>query len=38
MEGKRRDEEAMHYSLMLKEGILIKFPLVLFASFAAPAS
>ena len=38
MEGKRRDEEDMHDSLVVKEGMIGKFPLVPFATFAAPAS
>ena len=38
MEGKRRDEEDMKDSLVLEEGMILKFPLVYFATFAAPAS
>ena len=29
MEGKRRDEEAMHDSLVVEEGMIVKFPMVL---------
>ena len=38
MEGKRRDEEDMKDSLVVEEGMIVKFPLVPFATFAAPAS
>ena len=38
MEGKRRDEEDMQDSLALEEGMTLKFPLVYFATFTAPAS
>ena len=38
MEWKRRDEEDMQDSLVLEKGMLVKFPLVNFTSFAAPAS
>ena len=38
MEGKRRDEEAIQDSLVVKEGMIVKFPLVQFATFAGPAS
>ena len=38
MEGKRRDEEDMQDSLVVEEGMIVKFPLVPFATFAAPAS
>ena len=38
MEGKRRDEEDMQDSLVVEEGMIVKFPLVPFANFAAPAS
>ena len=37
-EGKRRDEEDMQDSLVVEEGMMVKFPLVPFATFAAPAS
>ena len=37
-EGKRRDEEDMQDSLVLEEGMILKFPLVYFTTFAAPAS
>ena len=36
-EGKRRDEEDMHDSLVVEEGMIVKFPFVLIATFAAPA-
>ena len=38
MEGKRRDEEDMQDSLVLEEGMIVKFSLVYFDTFAAPAS
>ena len=38
MEGKRRDEEDMHDSLVVEEGKIVKFPLVPFATYAAPDS
>ena len=38
MEGKRRDEEDMHDSLVVEEGMIVKFPWVPFANFAASAS
>ena len=38
MEGKRRDEEDLQDSLAFEEGMTLKFPLVYFATFAAPAS
>ena len=38
MEGKRRDAEDMLDSLMVEEGIMVKFSLVPFATFVAPAS
>ena len=38
MEGKRRDEEDMQDSLVLEEGMKVKFPLVYLATFAVPAS
>ena len=38
MEGRRRDSEDMQYSLVLEEGMIVKFSLVYFATFAAPAS
>ena len=38
MDGKRRDEEDMHDSLVVEEGMIVKFPLVPFATFAAFAS
>ena len=38
MEGKRRDEEDMQDSLVVEEGMIVKFPLVPFATFAACAS
>ena len=34
---KRRDEENMWDSLVLEEGMILKFPLVYFATFAAPS-
>ena len=38
MEGKRRDEEDMQDSLVLEEGMIVKFPFLYFATFAAHAS
>ena len=38
MEGKRRDEEDIQDSLVVQEGIIVTFPLVPVAAFAAPAS
>ena len=38
MEGKRRNEEDMQDSLVLEECMILKLPLVYFATFAAPAS
>ena len=38
MEGKRRYEKDMQDSLVVEEGMIIKFPFVPFATFAAPAS
>ena len=38
MEGKRRDEEDIQDSLVVQEGMIVKFPLVPVATFAAPAS
>ena len=38
MKGKRRDEEDMQDSLVLEEGMILKFPLVYITTFAAPAS
>ena len=38
MEGKRRDEGDMKDRLVVEEGMIVKFPLVYFATFAAPAS
>ena len=38
MKGKRRDEEDMQDSLVVKEGMIVKFPLVRVATFAAPPS
>ena len=38
MEGKRRDAEYMKDSLVVEGGMMVKFPLVPFATFAAPAS
>ena len=32
MEGKRRDEEEMQGSLVVEEGMMLKFPLVPFAT------
>ena len=37
MEGKRRDEEDMHDSLVVEEVMIVKFPLVPFTTFAASA-
>ena len=37
MEGKRRDVEDMHDSLVLWEGMILKFPWVHFVTFAVPA-
>ena len=36
--GKRRDEEDRQDSLVMGEGMIVKFPLVRVATFAAPAS
>ena len=38
MEGKRRDAEDMQDSLEVQEGMMVRFPFVPFATFAAPAS
>ena len=38
MEGKRRDEEDMQDSLVVAEGMIVKFPLVAIATFAVPDS
>ena len=38
MEEKRRDAEYMQDSLLVKEGMMVKIPLVPFVTFAAPAS
>ena len=38
MEGKRRDEEDIQDSLVVQEGMIVRFPLVPVATFAAPAS
>ena len=38
MEGKRRDDEDIQDSLVVQEGMVVKFPLVPVATFAAPAS
>ena len=38
MKGKGRDEEDMQESLVMVQGMMVKFPLVLVATFAAPAS
>ena len=38
LEGKRRDEEVMEDSLVMEEGMIVKFPLVPVATFAATAS
>ena len=38
MEGKKRNEEDMHDSLGLEEGMILKLTLVYFANFVAPAS
>ena len=38
MEGKRRDEKDIQDNLVVKEGMIVKFPLVPFATFAACAS
>ena len=37
MEGKRRDVEDRQDSLVLEEGMIVKFPLVYFATFAVTA-
>ena len=37
MEGKRMDEEDMKDSLLVKEGIMVKLPLVIFVNFLSPA-
>ena len=36
MEGKRRDEEDMQDSLVVQEGMIVKFPLVPFATCLFP--
>ena len=36
MEGKRMDEEDMKDSLLVKEGIMVKLPLVIFVTFIFP--
>ena len=38
MERKRIEEEDMQDNLMVEEGMIVKFPLVLVAIFEAPAS
>ena len=38
MEGKRRDAEDMQDSLVVEEGMMVKFPFVLFATFEAHGS
>ena len=38
MEGKRRDDEDMQDSLVVEEGMIVKFLLVPFATFSNPAS
>ena len=38
MEGKKRDEEDMQDSLVVEKGMVVRFPLVPVATFAAPAS
>ena len=38
MEGKRRDAENMQDSLVVEDGMKVKFSLVPFATFASPAS
>ena len=38
MEGKRRDEEDIKDSLVVQEGMIVKFRLVPVNTFAAPAS
>ena len=38
MEGKRRDQEDFQDSLVVQEGIIVKFTLVPVATFADPAS
>ena len=38
MEGKRRDKEHMQDSLVVEAGMIVKFPLVSVATFAALAS
>ena len=37
MEGKMSDEDNIQGSLVVQEGMIVKFPLVLVAPFAAPA-
>ena len=37
-EGERRDEEDMQDSLVVEEGMIVKFPSVCVATFAAPDS
>ena len=36
MEGKRRDEEDMHDSLVMEEGMIVKFPLFPIATVLLP--
>ena len=38
MEGKRRDEEEMQDGLILKEGMMVNFPLVPFPLVSFPCS
>ena len=38
MEGKRMDEEIIQDSLVVQKGIIVQFPLLPVATFAAPAS
>ena len=38
MKGKRKDEKDIQDSLVVQEGMIVKFPLVLVATFAPPAS
>ena len=38
MRRSKRDEEDMQDSLVLEEGMIVKFPFVNIATFAAPAS
>ena len=37
MEGKRRDDEDIQDSLVVQEGMIVKFPMVPVATFSAPA-